>query len=155
MLVLSFISYPATCGPKGYGCGGGLLHIHFFPGRRPTEPVIVGPPTPEKERQKKEQRKTAPEKFRTKGEETSKERQDRGNRSAIPEHGPHRQDHRASLFAQPPNPLPHGSCLAGLRRAPRYEAESGLALAGIAEPAPVRVNLFHSFEVGPDRSMAG
>ena len=45
--VLSFICYPATCGPKGHGSRGGLFTYHpFFPGRRPTEPVIVGPPTP-------------------------------------------------------------------------------------------------------------
>ena len=77
------------------------------------------------------------------------------SRSLIPEHRPHRRGHRASLFAQPPNPLPHGSCLAGPRQAPGHEEKSGLSLAGIAIPAPIQVDLAHSFEVRPKRSMAG
>ena len=83
------------------------------------------------------------------------ERQDRGLRSAVPEHGPHRRGPRASFFAQPPNPLPHGSRLAGPSRAHGHEVRSGLALAGIAEPASIRVDLFHSLEARPKRSMAG
>ena len=81
--------------------------------------------------------------------------QHRRSRSLIPEHRAHRRGHRASLLAQPPNPLPHGSCLAGPRQAPGHEAKSGLSLAGIAIPAPVQVDLAHSFEVRPKRSMAG
>ena len=50
--VLSFICYPATCGPKGHGSGSaaaeatavGFFTYPVFPGHRPAEPVIVGPP---------------------------------------------------------------------------------------------------------------
>ena len=65
----------------------------------------------------------------------------------------HLRGHRASLLAQPPNPPPHGPRLAGPSQAPGHEVESGLALAGVAPLARVRVNLV--LKVRPEGSVAG
>ena len=53
--------YPATCSPKGHGSGSAAAEAvgsscftyNLFHGTRPALPVIVGPPTTSKERQKK------------------------------------------------------------------------------------------------------
>ena len=46
------------------------------------------------------------------------------SRSLVVEHSPHGRGHRSSHFAQPPDLLPHDSCLAGPSRATGNEVES-------------------------------
>ena len=60
--VLSFIYYPATCGPKGHGSGSAAAEATavdfytwpFFHDRRPTWQVIVGSPFSSPDPQKKD-----------------------------------------------------------------------------------------------------